>query len=505
MPKTTPVKKSTKKPSTAAKPRTTAKRAQSAKKAPTRFFTAKHVFIGVAVLVAVTYILGVYAAFTTSIIPGKYLGVGFLLSFAATVGIVYALVKRGPGARYSRLIMVAAVLGIIANIFLFSVGTSTRQFIDSLSGSGSSRTVEYAIVGLKSEKVKLATQGLSIAVQEPDNNDPVKQGIRQHMSSPVISSVPSAADGIVALQNRTVPTALYTSAYLTDLKERSNNELYQQLEILATFKVTLDDSESANADVTKPFIVYISGLDTYGAINTTSRSDVNIMAVVNPRSHEILFVNTPRDYYVQLNGTTGIKDKLTHAGLYGVDMSVKTLEDLYNVDINYNVKINFTSLEKVVDALGGVDVYSEYNFSSMGNTFTVGKNSLNGKQALAFSRERYSFDDGDRTRGQNQMRVLTAIINKLSQPSVIVNYQNVLSAMSGLFQTNMSSNTIASLVRTQLDDAAKWTTTSMSVDGTGASQATYSAGSQKLYVMVPNQKSVDAAKTAINALLVRTK
>lgn len=488
----TPIKRSVKKTGTKAKK-------------PLAFLTTRRLFTAIAVLLAVTYLLGVYAAFTTSIIPGKYIGLGFLVSFAVTAGIVYALVRRGPGAPYSRIALIAAVVGIVCNIALFSVGTSTRHFIDSLSSSSASRTVEYAIVGLKSEKVKLATPGLSIAVQEPDNTAAVKEGIQGHMSGPVITPIASAADGIVALQNKTTTTALYTTAYLTDLKERSNNELYRQLDILATFTVKVDDADTATADVTKPFIVYISGLDTYGAINTTSRSDVNILAVVNPRSHEILFVNTPRDYYVQLNGTTGLKDKLTHAGLYGVNMSVKTLEDLYKIDINYNVKINFTSLEKVVDALGGVDVYSEYNFSSMGYSFAIGKNTLNGKQALAFSRERHSFEDGDRTRGQNQMRVLTAIIAKLSQPSVIVNYQNVLSAMSGLFQTNMSSDTIASLVRTQLNDAAKWTTTTMSVDGTGASEPTYSMGSQRLYVMVPNQASVDAAKAALNAALSRTK
>lgn len=497
-----------KKPVKKAAPKKVAAKSIKKKQQPTgfkRFVTARNAFIALAVVLVVSYVLGVYAAFTTSIIPGKYIGFGFLLSFVITIGIVYALIKRGPKAKYAKSVVVVAVLGIIANLVLFNVGTSTRQFINSLSESDSSQMVEYAIVGLKSEKVKLATSGLSIAVQERDNTEPVKQGIANHMSTPRITAVPSAADGIVALQQHTSPTALYTMAYLTDLKERSNNELYLQLEILATFKVKVTSSEAANADVTKPYIVYISGLDTYGAIDTTSRSDVNIMAVVNPRSHEILFVNTPRDYYVQLNGTTGLKDKLTHAGLYGVDMSVKTLENLYKVDINYNVKINFTSLEKVVDALGGIDVYSEYNFSSQGYSFAVGKNSLNGKQALAFSRERYSFDGGDRTRGQNQMRVLAAIINKLSQPSVIVNYQNVLSAMSGLFQTNMSSDTTASLVRTQLNDAAKWTTSSMSVDGTGASEPTYSMGSQRLYVMVPNQASVDAAKAAINATLARTK
>ena len=182
-------------------------------------------------------------------------------------------------------------------------------------------------------------------------------------------------------------------------------------------------------------------------------------------------------------------------------MSEKTLEDLYNIDINYNVRINFTSLEKLVDAMGGVEVQSEHNFSSGGYNFVAGNNQLNGKQALAFSRERYSFEGGDRTRGQNQMKVITAIISKMTQPAMALKAGEIVNALNGVFETNMASDDIAALIRTQLDTMAKWNVVSSSVDGAGASEPTYSMGAQRLYVMVPNEMSLSSAKQQLTDTL----
>ncbi len=255
--------------------------------------------------------------------------------------------------------------------------------------------------------------------------------------------------------------------------------------------------ESTGTVITKPFVVYISGIDTYGDIASQSRSDVNILAVVNPADKKVLLVTTPRDYYVQLHGTTGVKDKLTHAGIYGIDMSKNTLQDLYGTKIDYTLRINFTSLLRTVDAIGGVEVNSDVAFSAGGYNFVQGINKLDSKQALAFSRERHSFEAGDRQRGKNQQKVIEAIIAKAAQPKIILNYQTILSSLDGLFQTNASKQEISSLIRQQLDSAGQWTTQSISVDGTGAKAATYSMGAQQLYVMIPNTATVDAAKAAI--------
>lgn len=459
----------------------------------------RRIFFGIAVVLALTYVLAIYAAFTTSIIPGKYLGLGFLLSFIVTLGIVYALTKRGPGAKLSGLVVAVALVGIVANVAIFSVGTSTRNFINSLSKGDDTSYTDYAIVALKKDSIKLATPNQKLGLLALDDSANMRTEIAKHTDAD-ISLSPTPTESILALQAGDRQMAVLTVAYMDELREGTNNELYLQLEVLTTFRVATEKIVS-NTNLKEPFVVYISGIDTYGSISETSRSDVNILAVVNPKTKNILFVNTPRDYYVQLNGTTGTKDKLTHAGLYGIDMSQKTLEDLYGIDINYNVRINFTSLEKIVNTIGGIEVNSEYNFSSGGHSFVAGANQLNGTEALAFSRERYSFEGGDRTRGQNQMRVLSAIISKISQPSVIVNYQQILGALDGVFQTSMSADDTTTLIRNQLDSMAKWTTSSVSVDGSGASLPTYSMGNQNLYVMIPDEASLTSAKNKIRSVL----
>lgn len=290
--------------------------------------------------------------------------------------------------------------------------------------------------------------------------------------------------GLVAL------IVILSSGYITMLGRSLNSFLND---------VGGTSSQGTNTEISKPFAVYISGVDTYGDVKEVSRSDVNIIAIVNPETKKILLVNTPRDYFVQLNGTTGLKDKLTHAGIYGIDMSKNTLEDLYQTKIDYTVRLNFTSLIKLVDALGGIEVQSDQSFSAGGHNFVVGTNSVNSKQALDFSRERHSFSAGDRQRGKNQQRVIEAIFARASQPDIILNYQNILKTLSGAFQTNASKDELSSLIRQQIETAGQWKIESISVDGTGNTSPTYSMGAQPLYVMVPNQASVDAAISAIRS------
>lgn len=250
------------------------------------------------------------------------------------------------------------------------------------------------------------------------------------------------------------------------------------------------------------FIVYISGIDTWGSVGKKSRSDVNILAVVNTVNKKILLVSTPRDYYVPLSISNGVKDKLTHAGIYGINTSVETLELLYGVDISYYVRVNFTGFVGMIDALGGVDVYSDSAFT-VGDAFsyTQGVNHMSGIEALAFARERYTFAGGDRARGTHQMEVIKAVLQKCISSSILYNYSDVMNSMSGCFSTNMPQDKIASLVRMQLNDMAQWEILSMSVDGTGASKTTYTVPGKKAYVMVPDESTVQAAKDSIAAVL----
>lgn len=250
------------------------------------------------------------------------------------------------------------------------------------------------------------------------------------------------------------------------------------------------------------FVAYISGADTWGAASTKSRSDVNILAVVNTNTKQILLVSTPRDFYVPMAASNGVKDKLTHAGIYGIDNSMATLEMLYGVDISYYVKVNFTGFVGIIDALGGIDVYSDSAFRVDENfAYVEGINHLYGVEALAFARERYNVAGGDVARGIHQMEVIKGVINKCVSPDIIYNYANIMNQVSGCFITDMSDDKIASLIRMQLGDMASWSVSSISVIGSGDYKTTYSLPNKNLYVMIPDENSVADAKSQIAAVL----
>ena len=251
-----------------------------------------------------------------------------------------------------------------------------------------------------------------------------------------------------------------------------------------------------------PFNVLISGIDVSGPISTTSRSDVNIIMTVNPQEHRILLTTTPRDYYVYIPGISGEKrDKLTHAGVYGIKTSMHTLENLYDIGISDYIRINFDSLIQLVDTLGGIDVNSEVEFSSGGYNFVKGKNHLNGEAALVFSRERHEFGSGDNQRGKNQMLVLTAILNKLQSPEILKNPSEVLDVVGRSMQTSFTSEEIAEVILWQLETGNGWDIGRQAAEGIGDSQETFSMSGSDLYVMWPDEASVREASEKMKGLL----
>ena len=264
----------------------------------------------------------------------------------------------------------------------------------------------------------------------------------------------------------------------------------------------------ANKITKEPFVVYLSGVDNRGELTEKARSDVNILAVVNPETKQAALINTPRDYYVDLAGTDS-KDKLTHAGLYGVETSMATLGNLYGVNVDHYIRINFAGFISIIDAIGGVDVYSDQAFTSVGSpgyydptTFAEGWNHLDGKSALAFARERHAFKTGDIQRGINQMKVIDAMVEKLKSPALLMSFSKLMEAASDCFVTSLSQEQISALVRMQLSDLSSWNIQSYSVTGTGAkSTKCYSAKGQSLYVMKPDENSVNEAKALIAAVL----
>ena len=264
----------------------------------------------------------------------------------------------------------------------------------------------------------------------------------------------------------------------------------------------------ANKITKEPFVVYLSGVDNRGDLTEKARSDVNILAVVNPTTKQAALINTPRDYYVDLAGTDS-KDKLTHAGLYGVETSMATLGNLYGVNVEHYLRINFAGFINIIDAIGGVDVYSDQAFTSVGSpgyydptTFAEGWNHLDGKSALAFARERHAFKTGDIQRGINQMKVIDAMVNKLKSPALLMGFSKLMDAAADCFVTSLSQEQISALVRMQLGDLANWDIQSYTVTGSGAkSTKCYSAKGQSLYVMKPDENSVNEAKALIAAVL----
>lgn len=328
------------------------------------------------------------------------------------------------------------------------------------------------------------------------------------------SSMTALAD---ALYDDEVDAILINQGYVDLLTEKDGyTDFRDQTRVLYTYTTTNEvDPIVPNTSITKePFVVYCSGIDArVDDISTKSRSDVNILAVVNPTTKQILLVNTPRDYYLPL-ARNGEMDKLTHAGLYGIDESMKVLGNLYGVQADYYVRVNFAGLVKIVDALGGVDIESDANFTCVpmetpdGNgdytyqkySFTKGINHVNGSQALAFARERKAFADGDNRRGQHQMTVIKAIVNKACSSAVLTKYQELLKAASDAFITNMPYADISSLVQMQLGDMADWNITTYAVSGEGSTEYCYTLG-DKAWVMIKDSSKVNTAKNMIQQVI----
>ena len=341
----------------------------------------------------------------------------------------------------------------------------------------------------------------------------------EHVEGVVTKIDNNAAQLADALNNGTCGAILLNKAYLDVIAEMDQYGSFpSQIREIASLKVATvverntpaaqqtssADQEQTSSDTSakddavtdEVYTIFVSGIDTRGGMTASSRSDVNIILTLNATTKQILMVSTPRDYFVPLSISNGVPDKLTHAGIYGVNVCMDTLDMLYDIDINYYFRLNFAGFEQIIDALGGVTVNSDYDFDS-GNTtgyhFNKGENHLNGEQALVFARERYAFKEGDRQRGRNQMAVIQGVVDKATQPAFLKNYLSVLDSLDGAFETNVPYDVMASLVRKQLDEGGSWQVLSYSVDGTGDTQKPYSMSS-KAYVMIPDQNTVDKAK-----------
>ncbi len=440
-----------------------------------------------------------------NVLPVKYL-VPLLIGYVVISGLFGLFAFKNNFRNWIKIVadLIFVILIAISSFGLYYLN-STFEMFDDIKDKNYQLVDYYVLVLNDSEMQDIEDlKGHKLGVYE--SADKTYEKALRNLDKKVKTQkeeYPSYLSEAEALMNKEAD-AIFTSAVNYSVLNEDVEGFEGNVRILSKISIKIESNVVVKeVDVTKePFNIYISGNDIYGNIASVSRSDVNIIATVNPNTHKILLTSIPRDFYVQLHGTSGYKDKLTHAGVYGIDMSVKTIEDLLDIDINYYMRVNFTSLIKVVDAIGGVDVVSDYSFrATTGDRFVKGTNHLNGKKALAFSRERKAFSDGDRQRGKNQQKVLTAILNKmLSSTTLITKYTDILDSLGGSFQTNMPASKIYNLVNMQLDKMPSWTFESYNLDGKGSSSYTYTYPHQKLYVMEPDVNTVNEAKAKIDMI-----
>lgn len=461
---------------------------------------------------AVTSILLAVSLISMNIIGGQWilLLVGFLIVLfllSAIKLLAQKNVSRGTKIACGAISVVSIVLSVMA----FRYTNSFNGFLDKVTSR--IETKQYSVIVLNDSEVKELkdlTQK-NIGFLKTDE----KAGNAEEYLKRQIEFSADFYDDVEILTNvfeKKIVDAITIETDRMDMLKEEAVDSVKNARVVYTFEIELDslNTEIVEKTVTKePFAILISGTDSRAGVHATARSDVNIVAVVNPQRGKILLVSIPRDTYVQLHGTTGIRDKLTHAGVYGVDMSKATIEDFLDIKIDYTVKVSFDTVVKVVDELNGIEINSDMAMTlgvgvkDKKCTYVVGSQKVDGDCALRFARERKSYTTGDRHRGENQMQVITAIVNKLSSSrDYLLRVPEILTIAADSFETTLSRDDITSFIRMQLSDGIKWQVESISVDGAGSMQGTYSMGANRpLYVMLAYPESVANATAKINEYL----
>ena len=445
-----------------------------------------------------------------NMIPAKFLIPVVVLGIVITLFVIFLMMKRRKTMIVNIIGVLLACVIVVGYGVIYNYLSQAFNFLDAISVDQNVEVEQFYVVALSDSEYKEQKDinGKEIEVLEiTENIDKVEEKLKQEANTTFknVDSLEKLEDNL--LNGKTDLILLSSTQYSMiteeneDFKEKTKVIYTITQEIETKNEEAIKDENSKHTIENGVFNVYISGIDTSGNIKNVSRSDANIVVTVNINTHEILLTSIPRDYYVTLHSKQA-KDKLTHSGIYGINETVSTVEDLLGIDINYYVRVNFTTVEKLVDAIGGIEVYSDFAFTGVGIKFNKGLNYLNGKEALAFSRERHSFASGDVQRAKNQQKVINAIISKLtSSTTLLTRYSNILDSLAGNFQTNIETSDISSIVKEQLNSMPSWNITTNTLIGTGSYDVTYSCGSQKLYVMVPNSESVEDAKQKINTVM----
>ena len=445
-----------------------------------------------------------FLIFRHNILAFRYLNVMtaavvILVALASLLLIIYRKAEK-----FTIFFLTLAIL--VSSVSFFAL----QQFVGFTSHINStSNYSEYSmsVVVLKDSEVHNVTQLDSVTGPTDTDNENIQK---------LIADIKTSQSKELTVEQSTSYLAAYKSLVSGEAKAIVLNSVFENIieseypdyasKIRKIYTKNITKEVAApKVSKNKSFNVYVSGIDTYGPISSVSRSDVNILMTVNRDSKKILLTTTPRDSYVPIaDGGNNQKDKLTHAGIYGVDSSIHTLENLYGVDINYYVRLNFTSFLKLIDLLGGVDVYNDQEFTSRHGKFhfPVGNVHLDSEQALGFVRERYSLADGDRDRGRNQQKVIVAIIQKLTSTEALKNYSDIIQGLQDSLQTNMPIETMMDLVNAQLESGGSYKVNSQDLKGTGQmGLPSYAMPDSNLYMMEIDDSSLAAAKSAIQDVM----
>ena len=405
------------------------------------------------------------------------------------------------------LTLILLLLGVLINgTSLFAVGQFIG-FTSRLNATSNYSNYSMSIAVLADSPIDNISQISS--VMGPTGTD--KDNIQQLMND-----LKATQNKELAVEESSSYLAAYKSLLAGDTKAIILNSVFENIieseypDYASKIKKIYTKALTKKVEIPKDvkgdsFNVYISGIDTYGPISSVSRSDVNIIMTVNRETKKILLTTTPRDSYVPIaDGGNNQKDKLTHAGIYGVDASIHTLENLYGIDLNYYARLNFTSFLKLIDLLGGVDVYNDQEFTAHtnGKFYPVGNVHLDSEQALGFVRERYSLADGDRDRGRNQQKVIVAILQKLTSTEALKNYDSIIKGLQDSLQTNMPLETMMNLVNAQLESGGTYKINSQDLKGTGRMDLpSYAMPESNLYMMEISNSSLESVKAAINDVM----
>ncbi|MDD6441822.1 MAG: LCP family protein, partial [bacterium] len=407
------------------------------------------------------------------------------------------IAAKGKGLGGKIFCIIMCVILAAGSFYLEKVNEAAEKIF------GSNTSTSAIVVAVKADdKAEVISDAASytFGIQYATYEEEMRTGlanIRNEIGNEIeVQEYSDLIDEATALINGEIKAMIYNSSQTSIIQEQIP-EFSQETKIIYTHNIVLQiANETVDVSMSEPFTVYLSGMDTYNEISSADRSDVNIIAVVNPKSHQILLVTTPRDFYVPIPGISGgQRDKLTHAGIYGIDASMRTLEELYETEIQFFGRVNFTSLINIVDALGGLEVISDEEFDTGWESGTEihvneGANYFDGKSALAFCRERHALADGDNARGRHQQAVITAMIKKMMSPAMLRGATEIIQSVSDGVDTNFSMDQIQTLIKTQLRKNSEWNIYSVSAEGFGDKQYCYSSGNTPLYVTIPDENSV---------------